>query len=159
MAKVKKTKKAQVGDVLLLSKGFSCYKMKKSDIYNGDQTQLKQLGKWVVTSTAMQGGGNDGYGGSYPDGWNVRARELSGSGLWNPEGREITFYMSGCFTCQHETVDVVGKMSMEFAREQEDADATLDLVISELGTLINKGDRGICVEDVRSVLDLARGLR
>jgi hypothetical protein len=61
-------------------------------------------GKYVVTSTAMDGGGTGhGPGDVYPDGYHVYAEKLSNSSI------EIDFYQSGAFTVVHERVPVISR--------------------------------------------------
>ena len=56
-------------------------------------------GTYVVTRTAMSGGGT-GHGPHdvYPDGYKVAAIKLSNGETFNPKGLKISFYQSGCFT-------------------------------------------------------------
>jgi len=86
-----KTKKARVGDVILLG---------------GHE--------YVVEDARMTGGGT-GHGAHdvYPDGWQVRARRLD-NGNYDPKGRLRTFYMSGCFNGMIREVEVVRKLTKTF---------------------------------------------
>lgn len=69
----------------------------------------------VVERTAMTGGGTGhDLHDVYPDGWEVRARVLNKDGTYNPKGRVVCFYQSGCFNCMIELVRVVRKMRMTF---------------------------------------------
>jgi hypothetical protein len=52
--------------------------------------------EFVVVKTAIEGG-STGYD-AYPDGYNVYCKKLNADGTYNPDGAEIQFYQSGCFT-------------------------------------------------------------
>jgi len=83
----------------------------------GAYDQGRGKSKFVVESANMQGGGTGhGPGDTYPDGWHVQARRLDENGTYDPNGEVICFYMSGCFTCMVDPINVkvVGKMQMRF---------------------------------------------
>jgi hypothetical protein len=84
---------------------------KKYDAY--DPSRLK--GKWIVERSEMEGGGT-GHGPHdvYPDGLHITARRLKKSGKYDPKGEAVNFYMSGCFSCMLEEVELVGKMKTRF---------------------------------------------
>lgn len=72
------------------------------------------IGEYVVELTRMSGGGTGhGLHDVYPDGHHVRARRLSESGFYDPNGIVVEFYQSGCFTNMigEDDVEVKRKMS------------------------------------------------
>lgn len=72
-------------------------------------------GEYVVTQARMDGGGTGhGPGDKYPDGYHVVARKLNKDGKYNPNGKEINFYQSGCFSVVNEHVQVVRTMKELF---------------------------------------------
>jgi hypothetical protein len=71
------------------------------------------VGRYVVTQTALDGGGQ-ATDGAYPNGWHVTAKKLAPDGTWDPQGMEVNFYQSGCFTAMIENVSPVGRMEMSF---------------------------------------------
>jgi hypothetical protein len=76
-----------------------------------DLSYLK--GKYVVVHAASQGGGTGhSHHDVYPNGWFIRARKLRQDGSYDPQGIEISFYQSGCFTAMNTDVPVVSQMSM-----------------------------------------------
>jgi len=88
----KTTRKAKIGDVLKINES-----------------------SYVVERCAMEGGGT-GHGSHdvYPDGWHVIARRLSNKNNYDPKGKTIDFYQSGCFTNLKPEVEIVGKMKKVF---------------------------------------------
>jgi hypothetical protein len=83
----------------------------------GAPDPTREDSEFVVIEARMQGGGT-GHGPHdvYPDGWHVVAKRLKEGRVWNSEGEEIMFYMSGCFTnlILSQDVEVVGKMKIGF---------------------------------------------
>ncbi|MBP6256487.1 hypothetical protein KA405_01920 [Patescibacteria group bacterium] len=73
-------------------------------------------GEYVVTATSITGGGT-GHATHdiYSDGHRVTAKKLKKNGSWDPNGKEISFYQSGSFTCVNTDVEVVREMKMSFA--------------------------------------------
>jgi hypothetical protein len=69
---------------------------------------------FVVEETGMTGGGKAMFNDEYPDGWEITARRLKGSGAYDEKGELIRFYQSGCFNCMIKKVTVVGKMRRIF---------------------------------------------
>lgn len=72
--------------------------------------------EFVVTSAGMSGGGT-GHGPHdvYPDGWGVRAKRLRPDGSYDPDGEQVFFYQSGCFTNVLDDARKVREMKMTFA--------------------------------------------
>ncbi len=70
------------------------------------------IGKYIVTRTAMNGGGTGhGPGDVYPDGWNVTAKMVGRM------HQTISFYQSGSFTAMNEKVRVVGRAKQKWEAE------------------------------------------
>ena len=90
------TQKAQIGDII---------------------KPYKKGGDYVVIEATMEGGGT-GHGPHdiYPDGWHVEAQLLDKNGNYNPDGKKIDFYQSGCFNNMIEEVQVTGKMERTFVK-------------------------------------------
>lgn len=74
-------------------------------------------GNYVVIEAYMDGGGQGGHRSNdiYPNGHHVFAKKLNHDGTFNPNGLEINFYQSGCFTAKNENVPVIRKMAPSFA--------------------------------------------
>jgi hypothetical protein len=112
----------QVGDVFDVGDGFKFYfnlsqlGNRTVDItveeFNFAET-FGLTGDYVVVDARMDGGSNGGND-DYSDGWHVTAKKLGsmslGEGKYNPDGFEINFYQSGCFTCMMPDVKVRRKM-------------------------------------------------
>ena len=139
---MKKQRELQVGDVFMLKSGMTVYtKISKRFCYTNtpddekvihdvkvgsilkDETKKTKKkyyttfmrGEYVVIETNFGGGGTGmGPHDVYPDGWKVIARKLKRDGTYNPEGRIISFYQSGCFTAMNEYVPRIRKMKMTF---------------------------------------------
>lgn len=62
-----------------------------------NNTFVLESGEFVVVKTAMEGGGRS-HNDEYPDGHRVYCKRLNADGTYNPDGFEIQFYQSGCFT-------------------------------------------------------------
>ena len=86
----------------------------KKDISAYDESRGKA--EFVVEEARMEGGGHAGHspGDIYPPGWRITARRLNNNGTYNPDGEIIKFYMTGCFTCMVEQVEIVRKMKNFF---------------------------------------------
>lgn len=90
------------GDVIEIKKGMRVY----APLPDGrlGLTDAAE-GEYAVVTAGSTGQGS-GYDGSvdaaliYPDGYKVVCRKLK-DGKYDPEGSEITFYQSGCFSAIH----------------------------------------------------------
>jgi hypothetical protein len=103
---VLETKKMPKGEALWVDRDYG----------SADLSRAKA--EYVVIEALMQGGGTGhGPGDVYPDGWHVVAKRLDDGRMWNPDGEEIEFYMTGCFInmIPPNKVLIVGKMKMGFA--------------------------------------------
>ena len=108
----------EVGVVLKNSGGslkIGDYKPKKKLTF--DTSTL--AGNYVVIHTNFGGGGTGmGLHDVFPDGWHVTARRLHSDGLasgrYNPEGQQVEFYQTGCFTAMNPNVKVIGKMKKTY---------------------------------------------
>lgn len=90
---------------------------KSKNIDFGVPDVSRNTAEFVVINNAMQGGGTGmGPHDVFPDGWHVVAKRLDKDGKWNPDGEEIAFYMTGCFTdmIPPEEVTIVRHMAMRF---------------------------------------------
>jgi hypothetical protein len=90
---------------------------KSNTVDLGRPDLTRAAAEFVVIDGRMQGGGT-GHGPNdiFPDGWHVVAKRLDVDGLWDPEGEEIAFYMTGCFIdmISPEEVRIVRHMEMSF---------------------------------------------
>ena len=69
------------------------------------------ISDYVVIEAKSEGGGHGmGDHDVYPDGWRVTARQLNKNGSYNPRGKKVTFYQSGCFSAMNKDVKVIRKM-------------------------------------------------
>lgn len=102
---VLKTKKMPKADALWIDRDYG----------SSDLTRAKA--EYVVIEAKMQGGGT-GHGPHdvFPDGWCITAKRLKSGRKWDPNGEEITFYMTGCFInlITSNEILVVGKMKLGF---------------------------------------------
>lgn len=74
------------------------------------------VGQYVVEETNFGGGGiGMGKHDVYPDGHKITARKLTKSGKYDPKGRRVSFYQSGCFNAMNPIVPVVRTLKMSFA--------------------------------------------
>lgn len=71
---------------------------------------------FIVEEARLSGGGDDGRGCNYPDGWHITARRLTPGSSYDPEGEVIQFYMTGDFCCKVMLSDVriAGKMKKHY---------------------------------------------
>jgi hypothetical protein len=116
----------QVGDVFEVGQGFKFY-FNLGQLSNiGAEITVEKFnfaeafgltGEYIVTDVRMDGGSSGGGMSGhddYPDGWHVTAKKLGsmsvGERKYNPEGFEISFYQSGCFSCMMPNVEVQRKM-------------------------------------------------
>jgi hypothetical protein len=66
---------------------------------------------YVVEYARMEGGGTaHGPHDIYPDGWHIKARALKAGNKYDPKGREIEFYQSGCFSHMRTNIKPLGKL-------------------------------------------------
>jgi len=137
------SKELKIGDVFKLEKGMKVYaSLSNKFIYSNvrensaDANDLSQtdvevgevfkttknkfdsgrlVGEYVVADTAFDGGGT-GHGPHdvYPSGHHVFAQKLADNGSYDPDGIQVDFYQSGCFTAMIEDVKVVRKMKRRF---------------------------------------------
>ncbi|MEA3513918.1 MAG: hypothetical protein U9R34_00400, partial [Nanoarchaeota archaeon] len=125
----KYTKKAQVGDVIIIDE--------------------KKALEYIVIQAELEGGGT-GHGPHdiYPDGWHVKARKLNSGRIYNPQAEAIDFYQSGSFTNMKETVELVGKMEQTFVNKEDKESA------QKIYTISTEGD---CEGKSTSILGYATG--
>jgi hypothetical protein len=118
------------------------------EVQVGDVIQpYKRGGDYVVVRTAMEGGGT-GHGPHdiYPDGWHVEATKLDKDGNYDPDGKRIDFYQSGCFTGMIEEVKVVDRMRMTFVRaggHKSDYDGGMVYMVTTEGDVEGRSTRTI----------------
>lgn len=86
------------------------------DVFATDKLQPPGA-QWVVVKTEFTGGGT-GHGPHdvYPDGHEVTAKRIGADGNYDPRGKAIQFYQSGCFGGMIPPADVrsVGRMRQTF---------------------------------------------
>lgn len=103
----------QVGDILQAESWEPVNsKSNPQDVnFNATAAHTISSGQYVVEEAIMAGGGT-GHGPHdvYPDGWQVTARKLNPDLTYNPKGKQVRFYQSGCFNCMVPRPRVVGKM-------------------------------------------------
>lgn len=135
----KYTKKAQVGDVIIIDE--------------------KKALEYIIIQAELEGGGT-GHGPHdiYPDGWHVKARKLNSDGSYNPKAETIDFYQSGSFTNMKEKVKIVGKMKQIFVSEKALATTQKIYTISTEGDCEGKstsilGYAAGDIEDIRTYYD------
>jgi len=126
----------QTGDIFELNPGHTIY-VKLPHLFtcsNGDSLeeidegtikigQVKHFfdttffaGEYIVTSTALQGGGNS-HDGGYPDGHNIRAKKIMMG--WRDSEKivsriEVNFYQSGSFTAKNPDIKAIRKAKINY---------------------------------------------
>jgi hypothetical protein len=85
----------------------------KRNLKEGDIFQIDgKTGEYMVEKTELTGGGVAMFNDHYPDGHRVTARLLK-DGKYDPKGRKIVFYQSGCFSGMilMDMITLIGKMN------------------------------------------------
>jgi len=123
----------ETGDVISILKGMKVYTEVPNKLFNPNTKFSKRTeqivieigypnkvvdthqfeGEYIVTRTALQGGGQRGLHDSYPDGHYVVCKQLK-DGVYDEDGLEISFYQSGCFTVEIPYIRTLRKMKMVF---------------------------------------------
>jgi len=112
----------KAGDVILIENGHKIYaKVPKHFVEQDEEGNFSLTttdvrvggnfaylaGKYIVTHTALDGGGSS-HDGGYPDGHHVFCTSV------DKAQHKISFYQSGCFTAMIEDVQVVGSAELKW---------------------------------------------
>ncbi len=113
--RARQEKSVEVGDVICLSVQQIRMLENSSSNLKDAEPALAATDRFVVERAVKEGGGTAmGWHDVYPDGHHVTARRLKDQRTYDPEGLEIDFYQSGCFSNQIGAVSKTGKMRQTF---------------------------------------------